>query len=149
MDRHLTQAQQVKAVTPAKRGTKIRHVVSRELTRPLPLFSHATVHNGVAYVSCIQGFTPGTFEFPSDEPGEQARQVLKNLKVILEEAGSSLAEVLKMTIFLTDMSDFPRVNEAVNEAFPVRPPARSSIAVSALPRNARVAIEAIAAVSED
>jgi 2-iminobutanoate/2-iminopropanoate deaminase len=123
----------------------IAHIISDKLTKPLPLYTHATVHNGVVYVSCQQGFIPGTFEFPSPAPADQARQSLANLKVILEQAGSSLRHVLKITIFMTDMRDFPAINEVVNEAFPELPPARSSIAVTALPREAKVAIEVIAA----
>jgi 2-iminobutanoate/2-iminopropanoate deaminase len=129
-----------------REGTAIRHITCEELTKPLPLFSHATVHNGIVYVSCVQGFIPGTFEFPSAASEDQARQVLTNLRVILDQAGSGLSHVLKITIFLTDMQDFPKINEAVNEAFPESPPARSSIAVAEPPRNAKVVIEAIAAV---
>jgi 2-iminobutanoate/2-iminopropanoate deaminase len=95
----------------------------------------------------VQGFIPGTFDFPSEAPEDQARQVFKNLKVILEQAGSSLGHVLKITIFMTSMRDFPRINEAVNEVFPGSPPARSSVAVTELPRLAKVAVEAIAAVA--
>jgi 2-iminobutanoate/2-iminopropanoate deaminase len=127
--------------------SSIEHVVVDGLTTPLPLYSFATVHNGVVYVSCIQGFIPGTLEFPSADVADQARQVLANLKIVLEQAGSSLAQVLKITILMTDMSDFPTINEAINQAFPSDPPARSSIAVTELPKKAKVAIEAIAATS--
>jgi 2-iminobutanoate/2-iminopropanoate deaminase len=127
----------------------VRHITCDGVTKPLPLYSHATVHNGIVYVSCIQGFIPGTFEFPSAAAEDQARQVLRNLKVVLEQAGSDLRHVLKITLFMTDMRDFPKINEAVNEAFPEAPPARSSIAVAELPRNAKVVIEAIAAVRNE
>jgi 2-iminobutanoate/2-iminopropanoate deaminase len=130
------------------RDGAVRHITCTDITTPLPIFSHATVHNGIAYVSCIQGFVPGTFEFPSGSAVDQARQALANLKVVLEQAGSSLRQVLKITIFMTDMRDFPKINEAVNEAFPENPPARSSIAVAELPRDAKVVIEAIAAVDD-
>lgn len=124
----------------------VRHIVCDGVTKPLPIFSHATIHNGLVYVSCVQGFLPRTFEFPSAAAGDQARQMFANLKVILEQAGSDLRHVLKITIFMTDMKDFPQINEAVNEAFPESPPARSSIAVAQLPRDAKVVVEAIAAV---
>jgi 2-iminobutanoate/2-iminopropanoate deaminase len=127
----------------------VRHVVCDAVTKPLPIFTHATVHNGIVYISCVQGFLPGTFDFPSPAAEDQARQGLRNLKVILEEAGSSLRDTLKITIFMTDMRDFPKINEAINEAFPESPPARSSIAVAELPRNAKVVIEAIAAVKNE
>jgi len=125
----------------------VRHITCDGVTKPLAVFSHATVHNGIVYVSCIQGFIPGTFEFPSAAAADQARQALSNLKVVLEQAGSRLSHVLKITIFMTDMRDYAKINEAVNEAFPEKPPARSSIAVAELPRNAKVVIEAIAAVT--
>src|SRR5687767_1999340 len=98
--------------------TGVRHVTCDGLTKPLPNFSHATVHNGTVYVSCIQGFLPETFEFPSEAPEDQARQVLANMRHVLEAAGSSMRHVLKITIFMTDMRDFPRINAAVDEAFP-------------------------------
>ncbi len=123
----------------------IEHVVADGLIKPLPLYTHATVHNGTVYVSAIQGFIPGTLDFPSADPADQARQVLANLKIVLEQAGSSLERVLKITLLMTDMAHFPQINEAINEAFPVDPPARSSIAVAELPKEAKVAIEAVAA----
>lgn len=127
----------------------MRHITCEGLTRPLPIYSHATVHNGTVYVSATQGFLPGTFEFPSAAAGDQARQVFRNLSAVLEQAGSSLDRVLKITIFMTQMEDFPAINEAVNEAFPESPPARSSLAVAQLPRGAKVVVEAIAAVGSE
>ncbi len=127
----------------------VKHITCDAVTKPLPIFSHATVRKGIVHVSCIQGFIPGTFEFPSSDPADQARQVLHNLKLVLEEAGSDLKHVLKITIFMTDMHGFDKINEAINEAFPENPPARSSIAVPELPRHAQVVMEAIAAVIED
>jgi 2-iminobutanoate/2-iminopropanoate deaminase len=94
----------------------------------------------------VQGFIPGTFEFPSDDPGAQAKQVLKNLSTILESAGSDLKHVLKITMFMVNTEDFPKINEAINEAFPDNSPARNSIAVAELPRHAKCVIEAIAAI---
>lgn len=125
----------------------ISHLVCEGVTRPLPLYSHATVHKGIVYVSGVQGFVPGTFEFPSEDPQVQARQLLQNLRSILVQAGSELAAVLKLTVFLIEMDDFPKVNAAIDECFPANPPARSTVEVSKLPRGARVVIEAIAAVS--
>ena len=125
----------------------IEHVVADGLVKPLPVYAHATVHDGIVYVSCIQGFIPGTLDFPSADGADQARQVMANLKLVLEQAGSSLARVLKITVLMTDMADFARINDAINEAFPSDPPARSSIAVTELPKDAKVAVEAIAATN--
>ncbi|GAB4209708.1 MAG: RidA family protein [Roseiflexaceae bacterium] len=79
------------------------------------------------------------------EIGEQTRQVLTNLKAVLEAAGSSLERVLKTTVFLADMNDFAAMNAVYGEFFTAEPPARSTIQVARLPRDARVEIEAIAA----
>jgi 2-iminobutanoate/2-iminopropanoate deaminase len=133
----------------ASEAAAIRHIVCDEIPKPLPIYSHATVHGGIVYVSCIQGFLPNTLDFPSGDAADQARQVLRNLKLVLEQAGSSLSCVLKMSIFMTDMRDFAKINEAVNEAFPDAPPARSSIAVAELPHDAKVVIEAIAALADE
>ena len=74
----------------------------------------------------------------------QARQVLTNLKVVLEAAGSSLDRVLKTTVFLADMGEFAAMNAVYGEFFTANPPARSTVQVARLPRDVRVEIEAIA-----
>ena len=74
----------------------------------------------------------------------QTRQVLDNLAAVLEAAGSGLDRVLKTTVFLTDMADFGAMNAVYAERFGQAPPARSTVAVAALPRGARVEIEAVA-----
>jgi 2-iminobutanoate/2-iminopropanoate deaminase len=132
--------------TPFASHSTIEHLVADGVTKPLPLYTHATVHNGTVYVSCLQGFIPGTLDFPSEDAADQARQALSNLKVVLEQAGSSMERALKITLLMTDMADFPRINEAINEAFPVDPPARGSIAVTELPKQAKIVIDAIAAL---
>jgi 2-iminobutanoate/2-iminopropanoate deaminase len=74
----------------------------------------------------------------------QTRQVLTNLKAVLTAAGSSLDQVVKTTVFLADMGDFAAMNAVYAEFFPANPPARSTVQVARLPRDARVEIEAIA-----
>ena len=76
----------------------------------------------------------------------QTHRVLKNLEAVLQAAGSSLANVVKTTIFLVDLGDFSAVNEVYGGYFPDHPPARSTVQVAALPRGAQVEIEAIAVV---
>ncbi len=76
----------------------------------------------------------------------QTRQVLANLKAVLEAAGSGMGQVVKTTIFLVDLGDFTAVNQVYGESFPEAPPARATVEVSRLPRDARVEIEAIAVV---
>lgn len=75
---------------------------------------------------------------------QEAEQVLQNLEAVLEAGGSSFAKVLKSTIYLVDMADFSAVNEVYARYFTANPPARSTVAVAALPRGARVEIDVIA-----
>jgi 2-iminobutanoate/2-iminopropanoate deaminase len=75
----------------------------------------------------------------------QTRQVLTNLRGVLEASGSSLTQVLKTTVFLADMNDFQAMNAVYGEFFTSEPPARSTVQVARLPRDVRVEIEAIAA----
>jgi 2-iminobutanoate/2-iminopropanoate deaminase len=76
----------------------------------------------------------------------ETRQVMANLSAVLEAAGTRLARVVKTTIFLVDLGDFTAVNQVYGESFASAPPARATVQVSRLPRDARVEIEAIAVV---
>ena len=87
---------------------------------------------------------PATGELVSDDVQAQTRQVLINLKAILEAAGCSLDRVLKATVFITNMDDFDKMNEVYAGFFSDTPPARSCVAVSALAKGAKVEIEVIA-----
>jgi 2-iminobutanoate/2-iminopropanoate deaminase len=89
---------------------------------------------------------PQTGEIVGTTAAEQARQVLHNLQAVLQAAGASLRDVVKTTIFLTDLGQFAAVNAVYAEFFPNDPPARSTVQVSALPRGAQVEIEAVAFV---
>jgi len=80
-----------------------------------------------------------------DDVAAQTRQVMSNLGAVLEAGGASFAAVVKTTIFLADMADFPKVNEVYGAAFTDRPPARSTVEVAALPGGFLVEIETIAA----
>lgn len=97
------------------------------------------------FVSGQLGMDPATAE-PAAGVEAQTRLVLKNLVAILEDAGSSPAQVVKTTCFLADMGDFPTFNAIYGEIFAEDPPARSCIAVKTLPKDALVEIEAIATV---
>ena len=77
----------------------------------------------------------------------QTRQVMANLRAVLAAAGADFADVVKTTIFLVDMGDFAAVNAVYGEHFPAAPPARSTVAVARLPKDARVEIEMIARVA--
>ncbi len=98
------------------------------------------------FVSGQLGFDPETALLVEGGVEAQAHQALKNLRAILESAGSGLENVLKTTVFLMDMGDFAKVNAIYAEYFTENPPARSAVQVAALPKGGLVEIEAIALV---
>ena len=87
---------------------------------------------------------PETGEVLSGSIEEQTKQVLKNLEAVLKAGGSSLERVLKTTVFLANMDDFPQMNAVYAQFFTHQPPARSTVEVSRLPRNVRIEIDLIA-----
>jgi 2-iminobutanoate/2-iminopropanoate deaminase len=104
------------------------------------------VANGTVYCSGQLGIDPRTMQLVDDDVAAQAAQALCNLSAVLVAAGSGLPYVVKTTIFLIDMADFATVNGVYAAAFTRTPPARTTVAVAALPLGARVEIEAIALV---
>lgn len=109
-------------------------------------YSQAVFDGDVVYASGQIPVDPATGEMKSDVP-EAARQSLTNLKNLLEAAGSDLENVIKVMIFITDMSKFGELNEVYAEFFSNHRPARSCVEVSALPKGAVLEIEAIARVN--
>lgn len=100
--------------------------------------------NGFVFASGQLPIDPATGEFAGSGIKEQTRQSIENLSAILKEAGSSLDNVVKTTVFLQDMAHFADMNEVYTEYFGKNPPARSAFQVACLPKNALVEIEAIA-----
>jgi 2-iminobutanoate/2-iminopropanoate deaminase len=109
-------------------------------------YSQAVRTDTMVYTAGQLGFDPATARLVAGGVEEQTRQVLTNLKHVLEAAGSSLGQVIKTTVFLKDMADFPKVNPIYGEFFPENPPARSTVAVAGLPAGALVEIEVVALV---
>ena len=107
-------------------------------------YSQAIRSGNTLYISGQLGVVPATGELASDDVKDQARQSLENLKAVLAAAGATPADVCKTTVFLTDMGDFAAVNEIYAQTFGVEPPARSCVAVAALPKGGKVEVEAIA-----
>ena len=107
--------------------------------------SQAIEANGLIITSGQLPIDPATGEFAPGGIKEQTRQSLTNAKAILEEAGIGLGNVMKTTVFLSDMNDFAAMNEVYAEFFSEPFPARSAIAVKTLPKNALVEVECIAA----
>ena len=106
-------------------------------------YSQAIVSEGTVYCSGQIGLDPATGEL-ADGLEAQVERALRNLSAVLDAAGVTLADVVKTTIFLTDMGDFSAVNAVYATAMPEPPPARSTVAVAGLPKGALVEIEAIA-----
>ena len=110
-------------------------------------YSQATVVNGMVYTSGQIALLPnGSDELLSADVATQAKQVLTNLREVLEAAGSSMDKVIKTTIFIADMDDFVTINEIYESFFKEHKPARSTVAVKTLPKNALVEIDAIAQI---
>jgi len=106
-------------------------------------YSQAVKVNGMVFTSGQIALTPAG-EMLGNDVVAQTRQVLANLSAVLEAAGSSLGRVVKTTIFLDNMDDFATVNAIYAEAFGDHKPARSTVAVKTLPKNALVEIDAVA-----
>lgn len=107
-------------------------------------YSQAIVSGGVVFCSGQVALDPATGQLLDGDAAAQTERVLKNLQAVIEAAGSDLSRVVRTTIYLVDMADFARVNEVYARFFPLEPPARATVGVSALPRGARVEIDAIA-----
>ena len=108
-------------------------------------YSQAIEVNGFVYASGQLPINPATGAFPEGGVQEQTRQSLLNVKAILEEAGLTLANVVKTTVYLADMGDFAAMNEIYSQFFSQPFPARSAVAVKALPKGTLVEVEVIAA----
>jgi len=107
-------------------------------------YSQGIVHEGLVFVSGQLGIDPESGNVVDGGIGRQTEQVMKNLEAILEAAGSSLANVVKATIFLADLGDFKAMNEVYGSHMGSEPPARATFQVAALPSDVLVEIEVIA-----
>lgn len=109
-------------------------------------YSQAVVWNGMAYLSGQIPLDPATNQLVEGDIVVQTERVLENLKAVLEACGSSIEKVVKTTVFLKDMGEFPKMNEVYARYFPSEAPARSTVEAARLPRDVRVEIDCIAAV---
>ncbi|OQX54300.1 MAG: reactive intermediate/imine deaminase [Candidatus Aminicenantes bacterium 4484_214] len=108
------------------------------------VYSQAIVTNGLVFASGQIAIDPQSGQIVEGDIEKQTRQVLTNLKAVLEAAGSSLEKVVKCTVFLQDMNDFGRMNAVYSEFFRPPYPARAAVQVARLPKDVKVEIEAIA-----
>ncbi|HEV2417854.1 MAG TPA: Rid family detoxifying hydrolase [Terriglobia bacterium] len=123
----------------------MRKVVrSADIPKPRGVYSPAIIADGFIFVSGQVAVNPKTNELELGDIRSETRQTLRNIQTILEAAGSSLKDVVRLGVFLTDMKDFEAMNEVFREFFPEDPPARSTVGAQ-LPK-IKIEIDAIACV---
>jgi 2-iminobutanoate/2-iminopropanoate deaminase len=127
-------------------GGMKRVIATDQAPKAIGPYSQAIVWNGMAFLSGQIPLDPATGQIVEGDVAAQTGRVLENLKAVLEAAGSSLDKVLKTTVFLKDMGDFPKMNEVYGRYFALEPPARVTVEAARLPRDVKVEIECIAAV---
>lgn len=122
-----------------------REVISTDRA-PLAIgpYSQAIRAGGFLFLSGQIALDPGTGQLVGQDVKQQTRQVLTNVRAVLEAAGASLADVVKCTVFLADMNDFGPMNEEYGAFFSEEPPARTTVQAARLPRGALVEIEVVA-----
>jgi 2-iminobutanoate/2-iminopropanoate deaminase len=111
-------------------------------------YSHAVKAGGLLFISGQIPLDPATGELIGDTAAAQAKQCLANLAAIAVAAGTDISQAVKCTVLLTNMGDFGDVNEAYAAFFPTDPPARIAYEISALPKKARVEIDAVVALPD-
>jgi 2-iminobutanoate/2-iminopropanoate deaminase len=120
-------------------------IETQKAPSPIGPYSQAVLANGFIFVSGQIPIDPATGAMAIGGIAEQTRQVIRNISAILESAGSGLGNVVKTTVFLTNLEDFPSFNAVYGEHFSGDAPARATVEVARLPKNALVEIEVIAA----
>ena len=110
-------------------------------------YSQAIVANGMVFTAGQIALDPMSMQLVDGDVVAQTEQVFKNLRAVLEEAGSGLGAVVKTTVFLRDMADFTAMNEVYGRHFGTHAPARSTVQAAGLPRNCAVEIECVALVT--
>jgi 2-iminobutanoate/2-iminopropanoate deaminase len=111
-------------------------------------YSHAVKSGGLVFLSGQTPLDPATGKLVEGSVGDQTRRCLENLQIVAGAAGASLADAVRLGVYVIDMSTFPEVNEAYGAFFDDAPPARSTIGVASLPLGARVEIDAVIALPD-
>lgn len=119
-------------------------IETKNAPAPIGPYSQAVEAGGFVFCSGQIALDPATSQVSTGGVPEQTELVMKNINAVLTQAGLTFDNVVKTTIFLTDMGDFPAVNEIYGKYFKSQPPARSTVAVAGLPRGVKVEIEVLA-----
>jgi 2-iminobutanoate/2-iminopropanoate deaminase len=122
-----------------------KHVVTPQAPQPIGPYSQGVISGGLLFASGQIALDPETMEIVPGDVAAQTERVMQNLMAVLREAKMGPDNVVKTTVYLTDMADFPKMNEVYGRYLGKQPPARSTIAVVGLPRGVRVEIDLIAA----
>ena len=128
-------------------SVKKRAIETADAPRAIGPYSQAIVANGFVYTAGQVGTDPKTGNLVEGGIVEQTEQALKNIEAVLKASGIGLNDVVKTTVFLADMNDFAKMNEIYAKRFKQPFPARSTVQVSRLPRDAKIEIETVAVVS--
>lgn len=117
--------------------------------RTIGPYVHAAVHNDLVFTTACIPLDPTTMEIVGGGAEQQLRRIFDNLQIILEESGSSLGRILKQNVYLTDFADFEAFNKVSAEYLGEHRPARATMKVLELPKNAPMALDVVAAVGGD
>lgn len=121
-------------------------VSSNDVPKAIGPYSPAVSYGNLVYTSGQIGLSPVTNTLVGDDIASQTHQALKNLRVILEAAGSDMNHVIKVTVFMKDLNDFSKMNDIYKDYFPEIKPARSTVQVARLPKDALVEIECVGVI---
>jgi 2-iminobutanoate/2-iminopropanoate deaminase len=127
----------------------VKVIFSPSAPAPVGPYSQAIQHAGVVYLSGQIPLDPSTGKLVGDDIEAQTERVLENLRAVLAAAGAGFEKLVRVSVFLIDMREFPRFNAVYARVLGDARPARSTVQVAALPLGARVEIDAIAAVAAD
>ena len=124
----------------------MQYIYTNKAPKPIGSYSQAIKFENLIFISGQIGINPETDELVSDDVKEQTEQVMENIKAILKELSLNFNNVIKTTVYLKNIRDFLEVNKVYERYFPEHKPARATVEVSNLPKNALVEIEVIAGI---
>ena len=120
-----------------------KHYMTTNAPKPIGPYSQAVAAGGLLFVSGQIPLDPATMELVSGDFETEVRRAFENLQAVVEASGGTLDQVVKLTLFLTDLAHFPKVNEVMTAFFKQPFPARSTVGVSQLPKGARFEVECV------